>query len=78
MTDKNCGNCKFGLKADEDTVWCRRFPPSLMFAPVPEQNLAGDMGITFKAQGSAYPRLRVIGWCGEHQNAPPTLAIMNS
>jgi hypothetical protein len=66
MNGNNCGNCKFSLVADKDTIYCRRYPPTVMFAPTQEANLAGDVTIVFKAQGSAFPRLRAIGWCGEH------------
>ncbi len=84
MSIKNCGNCKFALdvtpgETDEikQRLACRRYPPTLMYQPVPEQKVLGsEPSISWKFQGSAYPQMRPIAWCGEHQDAPA--AIFNS
>lgn len=78
MNDKNCGNCRFALEVPNEPgrVACRRYPPHILFAPLPKQRMDGKVGIDWSNQAMSFPQLRAdIGWCGEHQDAPPRLAI---
>ncbi len=79
MSEKNCGNCKFGANFTEDQPngACRRYPPTLMVQPLPAPSLVGrSPGINWDNQASAMPLVAKGGWCGEHADKPS--AIFNS
>lgn len=64
MTDfqgPRCSTCRYWFQ-DDDRTLCRRFPPTPIVLPVPEQ----PNKLMIQSQ---FPVMLPSGWCGEYQPA---------
>lgn len=46
---------------------CKRNPPVIMWVPVPQQNLAGDVSMGVNILGTCWPNVLPVHFCGEHK-----------
>jgi hypothetical protein len=68
-----CATCEWFVPNEKNPAGagaCKRYPPSLMYTPVPIQDLAGDTGITAHILGTAWPNVLPVHFCGEHRSVP--------
>lgn len=70
-----CDGCKFFVKREDDSPGnCRRYPPTLLYQPIPMKGVIGKAPeISWEHQASNFPLVKQDSWCGEWQ---PALAIM--
>ncbi len=69
--DTTCRNCQYvravkGLYHGEDEWRCRRFPPGLLFAGAPPNQIVEAIALHVEQ-----PKVHPLGWCGEWQPVKP-------
>lgn len=68
MTSNQCHTCKFFVARAADAPGnCRRYPPTMLYQPVPLQTIVGKPPeISWEHQASNFPLVRKDWWCGEY------------
>lgn len=79
--EHTCGNCMFAvlMVGDQGLYTCRRFPPTLMYQPMPAPSLVGSKpSVNWEHQASSFPMVRSESWCGEHRTEPGSAIKLHS
>lgn len=64
---KSCRHSNVSAEGENVSISCRRYPPTVMYVPIPQKSLVGGPPNVGWMTASGFPTVLDSMWCGEWQ-----------